>query len=50
MHKVRHEGGWWVRSLASVAKPSRLDLRRREDAEALENVLKIYDVSKVIGA
>jgi hypothetical protein len=27
---------WWVRSLAEVARPGDLDLRRREDARALE--------------
>jgi hypothetical protein len=42
---ARTEGGWSVRSLASMATPDDLDLRRREDAEALERVLAKIDLS-----
>jgi hypothetical protein len=38
---------WWARSLASVAKPRELDLRRREDAASLEKVLLAVDVDKL---
>jgi hypothetical protein len=44
-HKVRHEGGWWVRSLSSIAKPGDLDLRRRADASKLEKVLGTTNVA-----
>jgi DNA invertase Pin-like site-specific DNA recombinase len=37
--KNRVEGGWWVRSLASVAKPGKLDLRKPGDAARLEKAL-----------
>jgi DNA invertase Pin-like site-specific DNA recombinase len=40
------KGGWWCRSLADVADPAELDLRRRGDAEALEEVLAEVDPSQ----
>jgi hypothetical protein len=39
------KGGWWARSLATVADPQDLDLRRREDAEALAEVLAEMDLA-----
>jgi DNA invertase Pin-like site-specific DNA recombinase len=43
----RKEGGWWVRSLKSVVTEDGLDLRKREDALRLEQVLSSVDL-KVI--
>jgi hypothetical protein len=36
---VRQEGGWSARSLASVANPDDLDLRRPDHSRRLEAVL-----------
>jgi hypothetical protein len=36
---------WWARSLASVTDPAELDLRRREDALALEEELMEMDMA-----
>jgi DNA invertase Pin-like site-specific DNA recombinase len=41
---ARQEGMWWVRSLATVAAPADLDLRRREDVEELEAALTAVDL------
>jgi DNA invertase Pin-like site-specific DNA recombinase len=38
------EGRWWVRSLADVAAPGDLDLRKREHAEELEAALAGLEV------
>jgi DNA invertase Pin-like site-specific DNA recombinase len=35
----RREARWWARSLSAVVKPGDLDLRRPEDARALESLL-----------
>jgi DNA invertase Pin-like site-specific DNA recombinase len=40
---ARQEGRWWVRSLAEVARPCDLDLRRCADARKLEAVLAAMD-------
>jgi DNA invertase Pin-like site-specific DNA recombinase len=37
-------GGWWARSLADVAKPGDLDLRRKKDAHELERALLLLDL------
>jgi hypothetical protein len=37
------KGGWWVRSLAKVATPGELDLRKRQDAERLAATLGVID-------
>jgi hypothetical protein len=42
--KARQEGGWWARSLAEVAAPGDLDLRRRDHARRLEAVLAEVDL------
>jgi hypothetical protein len=42
----RTEGGWWVRTLVDVAKPGKLDLRKRRDAAELEKVLTGQDFSE----
>jgi DNA invertase Pin-like site-specific DNA recombinase len=39
----RRPGGWWARSLASVAAPGDLDLRNPEHAARLEEVLASLD-------
>jgi DNA invertase Pin-like site-specific DNA recombinase len=41
---TRKEVRWWARSLASVIKPSDLDLRRREDARLLAKALSAADL------
>jgi hypothetical protein len=41
------EGGRWRESLANVADAEDLDLRRREDAEALEVVLGEMDSAEI---
>jgi DNA invertase Pin-like site-specific DNA recombinase len=41
------EGGWLARSLADIANPSELDLRRSEDAAALEEVLAELDLAEL---
>jgi DNA invertase Pin-like site-specific DNA recombinase len=41
--KATKEGGWWVRSLASVAKPGDLDLRKPAQAAKLEGALSRVD-------
>jgi DNA invertase Pin-like site-specific DNA recombinase len=38
---------WWCRSLASVANPADLDLRRREDAAALAEVLAEVNLAEL---
>jgi hypothetical protein len=43
----RRPGGWWARSLATVAAPGDLDLRRPEDAQALEADLAKLDVARL---
>jgi DNA invertase Pin-like site-specific DNA recombinase len=40
----RKPGGWWARSLAEVAAPGDLDLRKRADAKKLEAVLATVDM------
>jgi DNA invertase Pin-like site-specific DNA recombinase len=42
----RQDGGWWARSLASVA-PANLDLRRSKDARSLEAALSKVDLKPV---
>jgi DNA invertase Pin-like site-specific DNA recombinase len=42
--QARVAGGWWCRSLATVAKPDALDLRQRKDAARLERALLAVDV------
>jgi DNA invertase Pin-like site-specific DNA recombinase len=44
--QARQEGRWWARSLAEVAAPGDLDLRRRADARKLEAVLAALDPSE----
>jgi hypothetical protein len=39
------EGQWWARSLADVAGPGDLDLRRREDAQTLERNLFAFPIT-----
>jgi DNA invertase Pin-like site-specific DNA recombinase len=41
------KGSWWAKSLASVADPDDLDLRRREDAAALEQQLAEVDLARL---
>ncbi len=41
----RREGGWWAKSLSTVAMPGDLDLRRREDVKLLEAALADVDLS-----
>jgi DNA invertase Pin-like site-specific DNA recombinase len=43
-------GGWWARSLASVAGPGDLDLRDRGQAEALARDLAAVDLAALGGA
>jgi DNA invertase Pin-like site-specific DNA recombinase len=43
----RRPGGWWARALADVADPGDLDLRRRDDAAALEKVLLAEDLERL---
>jgi hypothetical protein len=38
------EGWWWCRSLATVAKPGDLDLRKPEQARRLEKTLATLDL------
>jgi DNA invertase Pin-like site-specific DNA recombinase len=45
----RRPGGWWAQSLASVAAPGDLDLRRSEDARALEKLLAKADLEALDG-
>jgi hypothetical protein len=40
---------WWVRSLSVVAKPGELDLRRQQDALALEGTLAELDLNRLTG-
>jgi DNA invertase Pin-like site-specific DNA recombinase len=40
-------GGWRARSLADVVKPGELDLRRPEDAAALEELLAGHDLAEL---
>jgi DNA invertase Pin-like site-specific DNA recombinase len=54
MHKAGTGGSvgtrpprWWCRSLATVADPAELDLRRREDALALEEMLAEMDLNQI---
>jgi DNA invertase Pin-like site-specific DNA recombinase len=44
--KARKEGGWWCRSLAEVAKPGDLDLRKPDHARKLEAALANMDLGK----
>jgi hypothetical protein len=46
---ARTEGGWWARSLADVVRAGDLDLRRREDAQALEEALAAVDPADLAG-
>jgi DNA invertase Pin-like site-specific DNA recombinase len=46
---ARTEGGWWCRSLAAVVKAGDLDLRRPEDAAALEELLNALDLDVMVG-
>jgi DNA invertase Pin-like site-specific DNA recombinase len=46
--RVRTEGAWRCWSLADKIDPAGLDLRRREDAEALELVLRDLDPAKLV--
>jgi DNA invertase Pin-like site-specific DNA recombinase len=39
------DGQWWARSLADIAAPGDLDLRRPEDARLLEEALAAVDVT-----
>jgi DNA invertase Pin-like site-specific DNA recombinase len=48
--KARVEGGWWARSLASVAAPDDLDLRDQRQAEELAEALEQIDLAAVEGA
>jgi hypothetical protein len=48
-HRKLTPGGWWARSLATVAAPGDLDLRRREDAAALERLLAEADLTDLAG-
>jgi DNA invertase Pin-like site-specific DNA recombinase len=43
----RKEGGWWVRSLKSAVMENDLDLRKREDAARLEQLLSSIDPASV---
>jgi DNA invertase Pin-like site-specific DNA recombinase len=43
----RRKESWWCRSLSTVASPGNLDLRRREDAEALEKALAEVDLAGI---
>jgi DNA invertase Pin-like site-specific DNA recombinase len=42
---VRHDGRWWARSLAEVAEPGALDLRKPEHARKLESTLAALDLA-----
>jgi DNA invertase Pin-like site-specific DNA recombinase len=42
-------GQWWVRSLASVAAPGDLDLRKKSDARQLERALGAIDLKALEG-
>jgi DNA invertase Pin-like site-specific DNA recombinase len=42
---ARTEGQWWVRSLAAVAEPDKLDLRQRSHARRLETALTAIDLT-----
>jgi hypothetical protein len=42
---ARRNGQWWARSLATAAKASGLDLRKRSDAARLEKALLAVDLS-----
>jgi hypothetical protein len=48
--KARTEGGWWARSLASVATPDGLDLRNRDHAAELAAALAAVDLAALAGA
>lgn len=41
---ARQKGGWWVRSLADVARPGELDLREPAHAKYLEKALAALDL------
>jgi DNA invertase Pin-like site-specific DNA recombinase len=41
------KGGWWCRSLSHLAGPGDLDLRRREDAAELEELLAAIDLAGI---
>jgi hypothetical protein len=45
--RARTEGGWWCRSLAGMHRCGDLDLRRREDAAALEAELLALDLDRL---
>jgi DNA invertase Pin-like site-specific DNA recombinase len=42
--RTRRLAGWWARSLATVAAPGKLDIRRRDHAARLEKFLNQLDV------
>jgi hypothetical protein len=44
----RRPGGWRALSLATVAAPGDLDLRKKKDAAALERGLQTLDLNRVI--
>ena len=44
---ARQPGAWWVRSLADVAGPKKLDLRVRDHAERLERVLSSLPLAAI---
>jgi hypothetical protein len=41
------EGHWRAHSLADVADPEELDLRNRDDAQALEETLRKLDLTEL---
>jgi DNA invertase Pin-like site-specific DNA recombinase len=45
----RRPGGWWVRSLAEVARPGDFDLRKPDHARELEEVLLGTDLAGITG-
>src|SRR5262249_28725555 len=45
----RGPGGWWVRSLADVARPGELDLRKPGHARELEELLSRTDLAGISG-
>jgi DNA invertase Pin-like site-specific DNA recombinase len=46
-HKKMHEERWYVRSLKVAITPGDMDLRKREDAEALAKALESLDLKAV---
>jgi DNA invertase Pin-like site-specific DNA recombinase len=46
----RVEGGWWAKSLADVAALGPLDLRKRKDAQKLEQALAALDLDAAAGS